>query len=126
MIENEKQEESSLEIKSFISTVVMPAFEELKSELENDRQEVRIFRFDDSVTLEVKPNSDNEYIYRIEFRFNKPIPFTRFREKRSNKLIESQSSIRSGSQDYTMSDITKEEIISHFFSGYKRHNSSPS
>jgi hypothetical protein len=33
MIENEKQEESSLEIKSFISTVVMPAFEELKSEL---------------------------------------------------------------------------------------------
>lgn len=124
MSENEKQGNS--EIKSYISGVVIPAFEELKRELENENQEVIIHRFDDWVSLEIKPVSDNEYIYRIEFRYNKPIPITRFREKRSNKLLQAESSIRTGLQDYTMADVTKDEIISHFWSGYNRYISSPS
>jgi hypothetical protein len=116
-------------VAKFYSEVVVPAFEELKVELKKYQREVKISSGINSATIEIKNKRDLELIYSIKVRIlpGMPIPYpeTHYRDKSKNKSYRAEGKLRYGSQEYDLSQITKDEIIENFLSHYKRQINLP-
>jgi hypothetical protein len=114
------------EVSTFFDNVVVPAFEELKSELEKYGREVKIILMNESAFISISHKGDTEFDYtlavRIGTRGTFPYPETRFWNRRDGKTYLAQGRLRDGSQDYTIESITKQEIIRHFLAEYKNHS----
>lgn len=112
-------------VSDYISSVVIPAFEELKIELEKHGREVTIHMGSDLASLEVNYQMDLELDYRFKVRISAkgtfPYPETRFMEQGKRYIAEGY--FRSGSQDFTIEDLSREEIIKSFLVDYKNHMS---
>jgi len=121
----EKVKQKKSEVESFYSLKVVPAFEELKNELEKHGREVSVYASKEHASIAVKFEGVEEYHYAIKVRIfpNRafPYPETHFTSKKDGKSYKSEGFIRSGSQDYDIADISKEEIIHNFLEGYKLH-----
>jgi len=124
-VSEEKLTETKSEVATFFSTVVVPAFEEIKTELEKYQREVRVSSGTDFASILVSYKGETELEYSIKVRISPgyafPYPETRFRDPTDGKMYRAEGFLRSGAQDYTVAKITKEEIIKHCLSDYKMH-----
>jgi choline/glycine/proline betaine transport protein len=113
----EKSKEAVAMVETFISTVVKPAFEELKAEFEKNGKEVNVSVGPDSASIVIDPNKYERFDYRIRARGS--MPYTEQRSKTEGQTYRWEEYLRSSNMGYTAADITKDEIISHFIRGYK-------
>ncbi len=119
----EKQSVTNSEVAEFYSTVVKPAFEELQTELQTHGRQVTVSVSKGHASIVVNHEGDKECDYSIKVRTSPghafPYPETRFTDPSDGKSYRSEGHFRSGSQDYTTKDITKEEVIKHFLADYR-------
>jgi hypothetical protein len=127
----EKEEKHSHEksrVEKFYSTIVNPAFEELKSELKKHGREVEVYtERRDFASIIVQFESEEELDYSIEVMLSPGLAFPRpvihYTEWASSRRLRVEGLFRTGIQDYDISAITKEEIIEHFLNEYKNFSS---
>ena len=116
------QNEAS-ELSQFIVRVVVPAFEEIATRLEKHGREANIRNAGPSAALTVCRDGDEEMTYRIQGRTfpNGVLPYAeiRYRERKGLRYIRIESMFRSGMPNYTLADVTKEELIRNFVENYK-------
>jgi hypothetical protein len=128
--ENNKSNEEKLKITragvaKFYSEVVIPAFEELKNELEKYHRDVKIYTGEVYASIIVGHKDETEANYSIRVRIIPgkafPFPETIFIELSGGKSYRVECFLRTGSQDYDITQINKDEIIQDFLSNYKMH-----
>ncbi len=111
------------EIERFITDVAMPAYEQLKAELEKYGREVSLRETASAATLTVQNNGADEFRYSLQGRtFPEGIlPFAELlsRERKGIRMIRTESMLRSGGA-YSISDVASDEVIAHFLTHYKR------
>lgn len=120
----EKQSHEKLRVEKFYSTIVNPAFEELKSELKKHGREVEVYsERRDFASIIVQFEGEEELDYSIEVMLYPGLAFPRpvihYTEWASSRRLRAEGLLRKGIQDYDISDITKDEIIEHFLNEYK-------
>ena len=122
--EEAQQQEERPEFDQFISGVVLPAFEEIRPELEIHGRTVTIRSALSTAVLIVYNAGDEELMYRIQPRTFpngvRPFAEVRFRERKGLRRITVESMFRSGSPDYRLSDIARKEVIDNFVENYTR------
>jgi len=119
-----RQKEKEPELSRFIARVVMPAFQEIAAEMELHNREVVMRNTATSAAIVVSNNKAEEIRYRVQGRTfpHTVLPYAevRYRERKGLKLISVESMLRSGLPNYTLDDVTKEEVISDFLDHYMR------
>jgi len=123
-----KRSQEKLRVEKFYSTIVNPAFEELKSELKKHGREVEVYtERRDFASIIVQFEGEEELDYSIEVMLYPNLAFPRpvihFTEWASSRRLRVEGLLRRGIQDYDISDITKDEIIKHFLNEYKNLSS---
>mgnify|MGYP006295870863 CR=1 FL=1 len=117
-----QHEKESTQMTRFLDDVVMPAFAELRDELEEHGREVVLRRADTTATLIVHYGGEEEITYRIQSRTfpNSIVPFAdiRYRERKGLKFVRAESMFRSGKPDYSIEDVTRDEVIQNFLKQY--------
>lgn len=115
-------EEKKSEVEIFIAEVAIPAFEEIAMELQGHGRNITIRESGSSASILVQKNGEEEMSYSIQGRTfptgTLPYAEIRYRERGGRRLITVESVVRSGSQDYQITDITKDEVIEHFIKEY--------
>lgn len=127
----EKQEKHShekLRVEKFYSTIVNPAFKELKSELKKHGREVEVYtERRDFASIIVQFEGEEELDYSIEVILYPGLAFPRpvihYTEWASSRRLRVEGILRTGIQNYDISDITKDEIIEHFLNEYRNLSS---
>ena len=123
--EKEKEEEKAYdEAENFLSKVIIPAFKELKLELERHGKNVeigpeKVIRGYPLAYIKVRSGDQEEITFKIEVKIPRAYPEIKYEHITDKGLYETLSTIRSGVQDYTVSDISKEEIIEAFLRVYR-------
>ncbi|MDP6491335.1 MAG: hypothetical protein QGH42_06390 [Kiritimatiellia bacterium] len=116
-------EQERSETERFLEDVAMPAYAQLKVELEKYGREVAIRETASAAAIAVQHGGMDEFRYSLQGRtFPEGIlPFAEIlsRERKGIRMIRTESMVRSGS-DYTILDITSDEVIAHFLTHYKR------
>lgn len=115
------EKEMYSEINKYIVDIIKPAFEEIRQDLEKNDREVSIFSREDRATIEINHRSSFEYKYEIRFTNLHPYPVTTSYDPHENSKLEGHGYFRSGEQNYTIHDVTKEEIVTHFIDRYTDH-----
>jgi len=115
--------EKKSEVESFYSLKVIPIFEELKIELEKHGRRVEVYSTEGHASITVEFEGIEECSYAIKVRVSPdrafPYPEYSHTNKKDGKMYKSTHIfIRDGSQDYNISDISKEEIRKHFLFVY--------
>jgi len=123
-----KHSQEKLRVEEFYSTIVNPAFEELKSELKKHGREVNVYtERRDFASIIVQFEGEEELDYSIEVMLYPGLAFPRpvihYTEWASSRRLRVEGLLRTGIQDYDISDITKDEIIEHFINEYKNLSS---
>jgi len=122
--EEAKQQKESSDLTTFINNVVLPAFDQLAEELRRHGRSVTTRSSATTATLIVQREGEEEMRYRIQGRMfpNGVLPFAdiRCKERKGRKFVTVESMFRSGSSDYTLSDITSDEVIENFVENYTR------
>ena len=123
-----KQSHEKLRVEKFYSTIVNPAFEELKSELKKYGREVDVYtERTDFASIILQFEGDEELDYSIEVMLYPGLAFPRpvihYTEWASSRRLRVEGIFRIGIQNYDISDITKDEIIEHFLNEYKNLSS---
>jgi len=123
-----KHSHEKLRVEKFYSTIVNPAFEELRSELKKYGREVDVYtERRDFASIIVQFEGEEELDYSIEVMLYPNLAFPRpvihYTEWASSRRLRVEGLLRTGIQDYDISDITKEEIIEHFLNAYKNLSS---
>src|SRR4051812_34692208 len=107
----EKSKDAAAMVETFISTVVKPAFEELKAEFEKNGKEVNVSVGRDSASIVIDPNKYEKFDYRIRARGS--MPYTEQRSKMEGQTYKWEEYLRNSNMGYTTADITKDEVINH-------------
>jgi hypothetical protein len=123
-----KRSKEKLRVEKFYATIVNPAFEELKSEFKKYGREVDIYtERRDFASIIVYFEGEEELDYLIEVMLYPglafPRPVVHYTEWASSRRLRVEGLLRTGIQDYDISDITKDEIIEHFLNEYKNLSS---
>jgi len=116
----ESPEES--EFTNFLEEKALPAFEEIAAELEKYGREVTMRNTPSSATLVVCRSGEEELMYRLHGRRlpNKVLPCAevRFRERKGRRRITVESMFKNESSDYTITDLSTEDVINNFLENY--------
>ncbi len=111
------------EMERFISDVAVPAYEQLKAELQKYGRMASVRETASAATITVQHKGVDEFRYSLQGRTfpEGVLPFAELlsRERKGIRMIRTESMVRSGS-DYRLADVTPEEVIAHFLSHYKR------
>jgi hypothetical protein len=123
-----KHSHEKLRVEKFYSTIVNPAFKELKSELKKYGREVDVYtERRDFASIIVQFEGEEELDYSIEVMLSPGLAFPRpvihYTEWASSRRLRTEGFFRTGIQDYDISDITIDEIIEHFLNEYKNFSS---
>jgi len=95
---------------------------ELKEKLEEHGRTAEIYGdLGDCPSLSITYKDNEEFQYAIRVSGLRPTPESQFTDMRNGKRYNSKGYLRSGLQDYTIADISKEEIIKHFLYEYKNY-----
>jgi len=122
----EKQNKSRAErqlsdIEKFVKNVVVPAFDDLKPELEKYGRAVNVRSSASTATLFVQNMGTDEFTYCVQGRTfpDRIVPFAEIvcKERKGVRLIRTESMFR-GDNEYTIDSIEKDEVIQHFLSNY--------
>ncbi len=119
-----KIETDANELNTFFTETALPAYEELSAELQKYGRTTQVRATASSATLSVTHKGEEEITYRLQARTFpngvRPYAEVRFRERKGLKLITVESMVRSGSDEYTIANVTKDEVIKNFLGQYKR------
>jgi hypothetical protein len=119
-----RQKEKEPELSRFMARVVMPAFQEIAAQMELHGREVTTRNTATSAAIVVSHDGDEEIRYRVQGRTfpHTVLPYAeiRYRERKGLKLITVESMLRSGPPNYTLADVSKEEVIGNFLEHYMR------
>ncbi|MCE9612982.1 MAG: hypothetical protein K8T26_01815 [Lentisphaerae bacterium] len=122
--EAQKVETRGSELGRFVADVVVPAFEQIRLELERHGRQVTIRHAATSAALLVTSGGEEEMTYRVQGRMFPigVVPFAevRSRERKGLRLLRSENMFRSGKPDYTLRDVTSDEIIQNFLEHYRK------
>lgn len=111
------------QLEQFIDETVMPAFEELKSELEKNEREVKIERRRYHATITVFRNGKEEFSYAIRGRaYHKmALAFPELSRQREPTIARAEVVLRSGAHhDREITKFTKEQVIADFLDAYAK------
>ena len=122
-VNEDKLKDTKAEVGTFFSAVVFPAFEEIKTELKKYQRESNVVGGIDSSSIVISYKGYTEFTYSIKVYPSTSFPCSEihFRKGAGVKTYRAEGILRAGSQDYTVAQITKEEIIKQFLSDYKDH-----
>ena len=122
-VDEDKLKDTKSEVGTFFSAVVIPAFEEIKTELKKYQRESTVFGGIDSASIVISYKGYTEFTYSIKVYPGTVFPHSEmhFRNPSEVKAYRAEGILRTGLQDYTIAQITKEEIIKQFLSDYKKH-----
>ncbi len=120
--ERRKQEKARYGMAEFIRDIVAPAFEEIARELAKYERQITTRLTEASATLTVTHAGNEEIRYRVQGRTFpngiRPFAEVRFRERKGLRLITVENMFRSGNSDYTLEDVTRDEVITNFIETY--------
>jgi hypothetical protein len=111
----------------FIDQTVVPAFEELQGALgQYGREALLSTNHKDrgaAASIRVRSEGRDEFEYLIGVRVTpeRAFPYVELVPHPGWPKRASERTIRDGAQDYSVTDITKEEVIRHFLSSYAAH-----
>ena len=119
-----KKHKDITDFTSFVRDIGLPAFRELRDQMEKHGRELTIKETVSSLTARVSYQGKEEVVYGIYGRTfpNGVLPYAevKYRVRNSLKITKVESMIRSGTPDYDMSDVTKDEVIESFLGHYMR------
>ena len=122
--EKEEQERDPSGMTRFIAQVAVPALQKVGDELTQHGRDVDVRNAGTSAAIVVRYHGEEEMTYRLQGRTfpNGTLPFAdiRCRQRKGLKLVRVESMVRSGNPDYSIDDITEDEIIANFLQHYKR------
>jgi len=121
-----KHSHEKVRVEKFYSTIVNPAFKELKSELKRHGREVEVYtERKDFASIIVNFEAEEELDYSIEVMISPvrvfPRPVIHYTEWASSRRLRVEGLLRKGIQNYDISEISKEEIIEHFLNEYQNY-----
>jgi hypothetical protein len=108
---------------AFIDQTVMPAFEELQAALAQHGREALLSTAHKraAASIRVRNGGRDEFEYLIGVRVtpDRALPYAELIPHAGWPRRPSERTLREGSQDYSVRDITKEEVIAHFLASYQ-------
>lgn len=122
-LREEEEKKTKAEVERFYSTVVKPAFEEVKAKLEEHGKKVDVSVGHDYASIVVDRNDYKKYEYRIRVRGSSP--YTEQVYNLEGQRHRAVGWLRDSSGGYSVVDITKEEIINDFLKDYRNHVQGP-
>ena len=117
----EQRQNAELQSASFLSNTVVPAFEEIRAELEKYGREVIISNKDQAVNIQIFYESSLEFDYWIKVDINNLRPHPEIQLTIDEQKVSLEGTLRVGVESFTIEDISKEEIIGSFLSDYYAH-----
>jgi hypothetical protein len=123
----DKKEERRLELETFLRDEALPAFQELKIELEKHDRVVVIRDSPTSVSMKVTHLGEEEITYSLQARTfsdrTVPYPAVRYRERRGVRYVATEGTFGGGATlSPAVQDVTKADVIRNFLSYYMRHS----
>jgi hypothetical protein len=123
----DKKEERRLELEAFLRDVALPAFQELKAELEKHDRTVAIRDSPTSISIKVTHQGEEEITYSLQARTfsdrTVPYPNVRYRERRGVRFVTTEGTFGSGAtQAPPVAEVTHKDVIRSFLSYYMRHS----
>jgi len=115
------QEEANRVLHHFIDETVVPAFEEIKTELENNGRTATITRGNNRAQLNVFYNEAEEFTYAIEGHAREKAVYAwpKFDTKRGIVAATADVVLRSGKQtEHDIKSFNREQIIENFIEAY--------
>jgi hypothetical protein len=114
------------EAHAFIMQTVVPAFETVHAALAQYGREALLStahqgRLAASIRVRNEGRDEFEYLIGIRVTPDRAAPTVEIVTRTGWPRRASESALREGSQDYSASDITKDEVIRHFVSSYIVH-----
>jgi len=118
-----KSGKETSETKALLASKVIPAFEEVKAQLEKHGRTVRVRSGENYANITVEYSGVEELNYSIDVSVTArgafPWTIEELTDKKTDKRFNMKGSIRSGSQDYDLNDLSKDEIIQAVVNKYK-------
>jgi hypothetical protein len=109
----------SAQVKNFIKSVVMPAFEAVQAELTKYGKNVEVHAGSDFAHIEISQGDVEEMTYTIKVRGI--FPYMEKTHRSHGRRYISEGYLRSSGHDYTVEEIDKDEIIDHLIWEYTNH-----
>jgi hypothetical protein len=121
--ERKATEEKTSETKALLASKVIPAFEEVKTELEKHGRTVKISSGESYARIIVEYSGVEELNYTIDVSVTArrafPWKIEEFTDRKTGKRETLKGSVRSEVQGYDLNDLSKEEIIQDVINTYK-------
>jgi len=105
--------------KTFIKSVVVPAFETVKAELTKYGKNIEIHSGSDFANIQINEGEVEEMAYSIKVRGI--FPYMEKTHRSHGRRYVSEGYLRSSSHDYTVEEIDSDEIINHLIWEYTNH-----
>ena len=110
-------QEEILELEEFIRDIAVPTFELLQTKYEEKGFTTKIRQAETSASLNVALSGSNVFVYRIQWRRfpTRMLPYADIQYKMRNSLrfLTYEQMIRKGKPDYSLYDISQDELRSH-------------
>ncbi len=117
--ENEPKQSA---FEKFIVEVAVPAFEELRPEIEKRGRKVVLRSSASSAVITVFDGTTEEIMYRLQERTlpDRKLPYAqvRLRERGGLRLVTVEAMLRPGGSDYQTEDLTREDVIGSVLQHY--------
>jgi hypothetical protein len=112
-----RAEQENAVFEAFLDTVAVPALNEVAEEFtKRYNREVQVRRAPASVTLSVRSNETEEISFRVMKHYVQIgiLPRAEIRVNRGQRLTKYESMFRADPQNYTISAVTQEDVITTF------------
>lgn len=117
-----RAEQENADYERFLATVAKPALEEVAEELRNHGREVAIRLAPASVRLQVRAGEYDEIVFSVMKKYvqNGILPSAEIRVLRgTGPLNKYESLIREGAANYSIEEVTPEDVIACFIKYYR-------
>lgn len=117
-----RAEQENAEFEAFLDAVAVPGLTEVAEELcKRHNRDAQVRRAPASVTLSVRANDTEEISFRVGKHYvqNGILPRAEVRVNRGQRLTKYESMFRADPQTYSISAVTKEDVILTFIKYYR-------
>jgi len=117
--ELERKAKEQQEVESFLSEVVVPAFERIKEFLGRYGREVEIASGNDKATLSASYEGEPEIVYRIYAKMPQPTVNYAYVSKVTGEAMTASDVLTTAEGEVPAGEISQEVIIKHFIRKFK-------
>ena len=117
--EVERRARDRQQIVAFLDEIVVPAFEELRTYLEERGRQVKVSADGEKATLAVSYQGRPEILYRLYAKSRQTAIVYAYFDKNTGKAVKAKDVITTAEGEVALSEITQEVIIQHFIRKYK-------